>query len=47
MAIERLILEVVGKWLNARATVDGALSKKIRNSIAGARSSPKFLVVWK
>jgi hypothetical protein len=47
MAMVRLVLEVIGKWLEARAMVDGTLSKKIRNSIAGARSSPKFFVVWK
>src|ERR1700681_3884236 len=30
------ILEVIGKWLKTAAMVDGALSKKVRNSIAGS-----------
>jgi hypothetical protein len=31
------ILEVIGKWLKAEGMVDGALSKKIGNSIAGSK----------
>jgi hypothetical protein len=32
-----IILEVIGKWLKVGAMVDGSLSKKIRNSIAGGK----------